>query len=138
MKIVALALALVMSGCAVTGLPKDASLAQKIEADKAAVAQVVADVKSKCGAQYVPIVQPVMDAIAAATDYTDVLRDVAAAVALGKAVYSDAKALACAIQTVIDDVRKLRPASAVANVSAEDVLAYMGLEANPSCSLASR
>jgi hypothetical protein len=107
--ITAATMAGLMAGCAVTGLPKNATTAQKFQADVAAVKHIVDDVKNKCGDKYVSLAPVIMSALQIALTPADVLSDIMAVVNAAPTLYSDGVALACVIQTVIDDLKALKP-----------------------------
>ncbi len=105
-------IALTVSGCAVAGLPANATTAQKLVADVSAMETIAKDVGAKCGPQFVSLAPLLTSAIAVASSPENVLSDVMAALAAMPTLQQDYKALACVFTTIRDDLRSLKPAPA--------------------------
>lgn len=101
--------ALAMSGCATVNTPPNATAEQKLIADAQAVAGVVNDVKAKCGPQLAPLGPVIMSVLQIAASPQDVLNDIMAVVQAAPDIYKDGQAIACAIRTVVDDLKALKP-----------------------------
>lgn len=106
----ALALCLPNSGCATSQTAANASLAQKLKDDAAAVGQVCADVGAKCGPQFASFGKTLTDLAAAAKDDTNLLAEVLNAAALYTDGKLDIAAIKCAWGVVSTDIHTLMPA----------------------------
>jgi hypothetical protein len=107
-----LVLAIVLPGCAVAGLPKNATFAQKLQADEHALTQIASDVGAKCGPQLASFGKTVAALIAVAATYEDVLADIAHAAELYGDAKMDVAAVSCVLSTVRADIKALTPAKA--------------------------
>lgn len=103
---------LVLTGCAVTGLPKDATVAQKMQADVDALKSVAADIKTQCP-KLAPVAGLISKAIAVAANPLDVLSDVMNAMAAYPDLKQDYDAISCAVKVVLADFKKMKPSPAV-------------------------
>ena len=107
-------MACTQAGCATVATPKGATLGRKLLDDVAAIKQVVADVKAKCGPQYASL-GPVWTSLeGVAADPTNVVADLMAALADVPVLVKDADALACVYHTAADDLRALFPKQSAA------------------------
>lgn len=98
-----------IAGCATVNAPASDSLSQKLISDAQAVQSIANDVKTKCGPEFAPLGPVVMAALQIAATPQDVLNDVMAVVQAAPALYKDGQAIACAIRTVLDDLKALKP-----------------------------
>lgn len=101
--------ALWLSGCAVVGLPKNATFAQKLQADEHALVQIATDVGAKCGPQLAAFGKTVAALIAVAATYEDVLADITSAAQVYGDVKMDVAAVSCVVSTVRSDIKALTP-----------------------------
>lgn len=101
--------AVALSGCATSGTPANATLAQKLQADAAALQTIAKDVKTKCGPQFAPLAPLIASALAVAADPTNVVADIMTAVSMIPAVAQDVKGVTCVVTTIRDDFNALKP-----------------------------
>lgn len=92
--------ALLLSGCATAGMPSNATLAIKLQADEAVLQKIAADVAANCGPQFAPIAPVIAAILAVAANPTNALADITAAVQLVPELIADGKAVACVYATV--------------------------------------
>lgn len=116
--------ALMTNGCATSGTPPGSTLAQKVQADSAAIKWMAADIETKCGASYVPLTPVIVGALTTIGTAPSALTVIMAAVAAAPAIYADGKAVWCAIQTVTADLQTLRPAAYLMGIEVLGQLAY--------------
>lgn len=98
-----------LQGCVLSTTPKNATLAQKLQTDVAALEKIASDVSLNCGAELAYFAKTVTTAIAAAASYEDLLADVMNAAALYNDGKMDVAAVKCVIATVRADVKALTP-----------------------------
>lgn len=110
--LLALALGLLVSGCATVATAPNATLAQKLKADEAAVQMMATDVATQCGPQFKSLTPVFSDILAVAADPTNVLADVLAAANAYPILASDAKATICVVTVIVKDLKALKPAKA--------------------------
>lgn len=91
-------------GCATTGMPANATVAQKMQADAGALKQIATDVQTKCGPQFAPLAPLIASALAVAADPYNALADIMAAISAIPALAQDYKGAACVVGTIRDDV----------------------------------
>jgi hypothetical protein len=114
----------VFAGCATTSLPANATVAQKMQADAAALKQIATDVQTKCGPQFAPVAPLIASALAVAADPYSALADIMAALGAIPALAQDYKAATCVVTTIRDDIHALfgtAPAPASAPKSENDL-----------------
>lgn len=101
--------AVLASGCATVSTPANATVGQKFEADAVAVAAIANDVKTKCGPEFAGLGPVILSALQIAASPQDVLSDIMAVVQAAPTLYKDGQAVACAISTVVNDLKALKP-----------------------------
>lgn len=102
-KIITLIL-LAASGCATTGLPANATFAQKIQADAAVMGKIANDVKTACGPQFGPVAPIVVAILSVAADPYNALNDVMQAIGVIPLLAQDVKGAQCVVTTIRDDI----------------------------------
>lgn len=131
--LLALALGLLVSGCATIATPPGATLAQKLKDDQAAAEKIAADVATVCGPQFKSLTPVFADILSVAADPTNVLADVLAAANAYPILASDAKATICVVTTISRDIKALKPAKAalldrlVADLDAQQSVAELSM-----------
>lgn len=108
----AFSLGLLVSGCITTATKPGATLGQKVLDDQAAVKQIVADIKTQCGPQFVSLAPVLASLDTVAADPTNVVTDFMAALAGIPPLVKDAQALACVFKVAENDFRRLFPKKA--------------------------
>lgn len=109
----------VFAGCATTGMPANATVAQKMQADATAMQTIAHDVASKCGPQFGPVGPVITAILSVAADPYNALNDVMAAIGVIPVLAQDYKGAQCVIATVRDDIHALfGPASPAAPATA--------------------
>lgn len=101
-----------LSGCATTLSPADATFAQKVQGDEQAIEKIASDVVTQCGPQMGAFKQTLQTAIQAAASYDNVDADILNAMALAADIKNDVGAAACVIRVVKADVKALTPVKA--------------------------
>lgn len=97
----------VLSGCATAGMPANATVAQKMQADAGALQTIAKDVSSKCGQQFGPVGPVIASILSVAADPYNALNDVMAAIGVIPVLAQDYKGAQCVITTVRDDIHAL-------------------------------
>lgn len=138
-KVTSLVLCLALSGCAVTGLPANATVAQKMQADVDALKSVAADIKAQCP-KLAPVAGLISKAIAVASDPYNVLQDVLSAMSAYSDLKQDYAAIKCAVDVVLSDLKKLKPSATVSAQieTLQNLLVILDTPGTPSLMCAAR
>lgn len=130
-------LALILSGCATSGLPANATFQQKLTADEMVLGAIKNDIASQCP-KMAPVAGLVSKALAVAMNPYDVLNDVMEALAAFPDLKQDYDAISCAVKTVLADYHKYFKAAPTAKTAQqietlEKVLVLLDAPAGDMC-----